>query len=80
MPNGNNSNKVALLAEVVQANRLNPDKTGMLGDRMYDMEAACKNGLAALGALWGYGTKLELSQHGACRCFAAPLDLMAELE
>ncbi len=78
MPNGKNSSKIALLAEVVQANGLNPEKTGMLGDRMYDMEAARRNGLAALGALWGYGTELELSEHGACCCFAAPLDLMAE--
>ena len=77
-PDGKNSDKVALIAKVVEANRLNPRNTALLGDRMYDMEAAHKNGLVALGALWGYGTEMELSEHGASSCFAAPHDLMAE--
>jgi phosphoglycolate phosphatase len=79
-PDGKNTDKVALIAEVLEANRLNPANTGMLGDRMFDMEAARKNGLVALGALWGYGTEMELSGHGAWSCFARPLDLMAEFE
>lgn len=77
-PDGKNSDKVALIANILHANGLSPSKTGLLGDRMYDMEAARNNGLLALGALWGYGTETELSEHGASACFAAPHDLMAE--
>lgn len=75
-----NSDKVALIAKVLEAHRLNPKDTGLLGDRMYDMEAAGKNGLVALGALWGYGSEKELSEHGASSCFASPRDLMAEFD
>nr|QQZ51021.1 hypothetical protein JKL49_07450 [Phenylobacterium glaciei] len=49
----------------------------MVGDRSYDMIAARKNGLAALGALWGYGSEAELSEAGAHALCAAPSDLAA---
>lgn len=37
----------------------------MVGDRMFDMEAAQKMGLRAVGALYGYGAREELEQSGA---------------
>ncbi|MBY8977292.1 HAD hydrolase-like protein [Rhodobacteraceae bacterium NNCM2] len=37
----------------------------MLGDRRYDMIGARNTGLAAIGALWGYGSRDELSGAGA---------------
>ena len=33
----------------------------MVGDRAYDIEGGEKNGLFTIGALYGYGTKEELS-------------------
>ena len=37
----------------------------MVGDRLYDMQAAKKLGLAAVGVLFGYGNREELEQSGA---------------
>jgi phosphoglycolate phosphatase len=37
----------------------------MVGDRGVDMRAARHHDLAALGALWGYGSRDELLEHGA---------------
>jgi phosphoglycolate phosphatase len=37
----------------------------MVGDRMYDMEGAKKNGIESIGVLYGYGTRDELVKNGA---------------
>lgn len=37
----------------------------MVGDRLYDMEAAKRSGLTAIGALYGYGSRAELAEAGA---------------
>ena len=47
----------------------------MVGDRKYDMEAAKKLGLTAIGALYGYGTREELLQAGADHIAEAPMDI-----
>ena len=49
-----------------------PSFTGvMIGDRHHDVEAAHANGLLAIGALWGFGSRRELEETGA--------DFLAEL-
>lgn len=40
-------------------------RAAMVGDRMYDMEAAKAIGISAVGAGWGYGSPEELRQAGA---------------
>lgn len=47
----------------------------MVGDRKYDMEAAKKLGLTAIGALYGYGTREELLRAGADHIAEAPTDI-----
>ena len=37
----------------------------MIGDRHHDVDGAHENGLAAIGVLWGYGDRAELSAAGA---------------
>ena len=37
----------------------------MIGDRFYDIEAACEVGIDSIGVLYGYGSKEELSDAGA---------------
>ena len=37
----------------------------MVGDRCYDIVGAHANGVRAVGVLWGYGTREELTQAGA---------------
>lgn len=40
-------------------------RIAMVGDRMYDMEAAKKCNLTAIGAAYGYGSHAELEESGA---------------
>ena len=51
----------------------------MVGDRKYDMEAAVKLGLKAIGALYGYGTREELLLAGADHIAEKPVDIMEYL-
>lgn len=37
----------------------------MIGDRHHDVDGAHQNGLAAVGVLWGYGDRAELTKAGA---------------
>ena len=37
----------------------------MVGDREHDVKGAAKNGLPCIGALYGYGSREELSAAGA---------------
>lgn len=56
-----------------------PDKaqTVMVGDRLHDMNGARQNGLDAVGVLYGYGTKEELTQSGATFLAATPAEILA---
>ena len=45
----------------------------MVGDRHYDIIGAHENGVHAVAALWGYGSKAELAAAGA-RDFAESPD------
>lgn len=51
----------------------------MLGDRRYDVAGARRNGLRALGATWGFGSREELEGAGADRLLDSPLDVLAAL-
>jgi phosphoglycolate phosphatase len=46
--------------------------TAMLGDRHYDVTGALANRVLPVGALWGYGARVELEEAG-CRHFADDL-------
>lgn len=41
------------------------ERACMVGDRKYDMEGAVRNGIDALGVLYGYGSRVELESSGA---------------
>ena len=41
---------------------------------VFDSEIARNNGMAAIGAIWGYGTKGELESAGAALLAASPGD------
>jgi phosphoglycolate phosphatase len=62
---GTRSNKAELIAHVLAQESLSPDLTYMVGDRAHDMIGAKTNGVVPVGALWGYGTREELSAAGA---------------
>jgi phosphoglycolate phosphatase len=47
------------MAGLCAQGRVGPNSL-MVGDRVFDMHAAHRNGLAAAGVLWGYGSREEL--------------------
>ena len=69
--------KVDLLAQLLEAERIAPGHAVMIGDRAGDMVAARANGVRSIGALWGYGSEAELVEAGADRLCASPNELAA---
>jgi phosphoglycolate phosphatase len=62
---GTRSDKTELIAHVVAAQSLARETTYVVGDREHDIKGAKANGVAAIGALWGYGSRKELLDAGA---------------
>lgn len=76
---GTREDKGDLIAHILPHHGLDPRDAVMIGDRGVDMRAARHHGLAAVGALWGYGTRDELLDHGAQRLCASPRELVPVL-
>jgi phosphoglycolate phosphatase len=72
---GTREDKRDLLAHMFAAHAIEPGAAAMIGDRGHDMRAARHHGVAALGALWGYGSAEELREHGAHDLCETPLKL-----
>jgi phosphoglycolate phosphatase len=72
---GQRTDKVDLIAHVLLESQLHPAHTVMIGDRHHDVVGAITNGVRSVGALWGYGSREELSSAGAKTLLAAPSDL-----
>ena len=51
----------------------------MIGDRKFDILGAKAVGISAMGALWGYGSREELSEAGAERLIATPRQIPAAI-
>lgn len=58
------ADKCHLIAEALGEGR-ELSRAAMVGDRLYDMEAARRMGLRAVGVSYGYGSREELEQSGA---------------
>ena len=69
---GTREDKHDLLAHAIAHHGLGGARAAMIGDRGADMRAARHHGLAALGALWGYGSREELLEGGATSLCGAP--------
>jgi len=78
-PAGRFDDKAELVAHVLAREGLAPERTVMIGDRAFDVVAARKNGLRAIGVLWGYGSEPELRAAGAEALCPAPAALPAAL-
>jgi phosphoglycolate phosphatase len=59
--------------------RLEPGEVAMVGDRAHDVLGARACDVAAVGALWGYGSHAELSGAGAHALAEAPAGVGAAL-
>ncbi|HET9929641.1 MAG TPA: HAD hydrolase-like protein [Polyangiaceae bacterium] len=76
---GERSDKGELIAHVLRAENLAPSRVSMVGDRAHDIVGARRNGVRALGVLWGYGDAAELVEAGADAIFATVRDLSLAL-
>jgi phosphoglycolate phosphatase len=75
IPDGSLDEKSDLIAEVLRTEALDPHETIMIGDRSHDVIGAHANGLRAIGVLWGYGSREELSAVGADALINEPTQL-----
>lgn len=73
---GTRDNKADLLAHVMQAEGVAPERAMMVGDRQFDILAAVANGVPGIGVTWGYGTQAELEGAGAARLCHTPAELI----
>jgi phosphoglycolate phosphatase len=67
--------KVDLLATLLRASSLDPDAAWMIGDRIYDFQAARANRIRSVAAAWGYGSPQECDLADAVA--ATPADVPA---
>jgi phosphoglycolate phosphatase len=76
---GTREDKRELLAHLFPHHGLAPAEVAMVGDRGVDMIAARHHGAAAIGALWGYGTREELLDAGAWQLASSPARIVPVL-
>ena len=76
---GTRSDKAELIAHVLAAHSLTREITYMVGDREHDIKGARANGVVAIGALWGYGSRKELLDAGAAAVCEKPDQLCSIL-
>jgi phosphoglycolate phosphatase len=69
---GTRVHKTDLLAYALKTTGVNASQALMIGDRSYDIIGAKNNGMAAIGVLYGYGSKEELIGAGASHVCATP--------
>ncbi len=74
---GSLSEKTPLIAHILEREGLEAGRCVMVGDRRYDIVGAHANGVRAVGVLWGYGTREELTQAGADLLIGHPVALAA---
>ncbi|MBE7384149.1 MAG: HAD family hydrolase [Leptolyngbya sp. SIO1E4] len=72
---GTRANKADLLAYVLHREGIEPAEVVMVGDRYHDILGAQKNGIPAIGVMWGFGSAMELQEAGATLLCQTPGDL-----
>jgi phosphoglycolate phosphatase len=72
---GRRTDKVELISHVLSTSNLPHSNTTMIGDRHHDAVGAISNGIGIVGVLWGYGSRIELSNAGVEVFLEAPSEL-----
>jgi phosphoglycolate phosphatase len=73
---GRGAEKSTVLAAAIAGGRLEAaQRIVMIGDRRYDALGARAVGIPAIGALWGYGDRAELTEAGANPIIVSPRDI-----
>ncbi|MDD3288635.1 MAG: HAD hydrolase-like protein [Alphaproteobacteria bacterium] len=73
------SDKDELIAYILKDQKIPPSQAIIVGDREDDIIGAKRNGLRAIGACWGYGSRVELKEAGAVALASKPDDLLTLL-
>ncbi|BAN45774.1 HAD family hydrolase [Metapseudomonas resinovorans] len=68
---GTRTNKVELIAHLLDEEGLAPADTLMIGDRKHDLIGASRNGLHGAGVGYGFGSREELLAEGPAHYFAS---------
>lgn len=64
-PDSAHSEKATMIAQALADFGVAADDAAMVGDRHFDIEGARANGVRAIGAGWGFGSREELLEAGA---------------
>ncbi|UTD25896.1 HAD family hydrolase [Bradyrhizobium sp. WD16] len=72
---GTRADKTDLLAYALAQTRTDPAQALMIGDRSHDIIGARNNAMAAVGVLYGYGSREGLLEAGPERLCATPQEL-----
>jgi phosphoglycolate phosphatase len=73
---GTRVDKSHLLEYALQQTAVDPSRAIMIGDRSHDIVGAKNNGMGAIGVLYGYGSKEELTTAGALHVCAQPRGIL----
>jgi phosphoglycolate phosphatase len=76
---GTRSDKSHLLQYALKETSVDPARAIMIGDRSHDIVGARNNGMSAIGVLYGYGSRHELTEAGALHVCAKPRGLLEYL-
>ena len=74
---GSLDDKADIIAKIIAEQDIDPKRTVMIGDRLHDIHAAQRHGIASIGVVWGYGGAEELTEAGADRLCEKTGDLPA---
>lgn len=73
------ADKALIIRTALEEHRIDPQEAIMVGDRLYDIEGAKKNGVRSIGVGWGYGSQAELREAGADAFVPSPAALLTLL-
>jgi phosphoglycolate phosphatase len=74
---GSLDDKADIIAKIIAEQGIDPKRTVMIGDRLHDIHAAKRHGIASIGVVWGYGGEVELTAAGVDRLCHRTSDLPA---
>lgn len=73
------TDKGEIIAHLLRTEGVAPEDAVMVGDRMHDAIGARKNRVAAIGVLWGYGSREELAGAGVTTLCEHPSELATKI-
>jgi phosphoglycolate phosphatase len=77
---GVNADKGDLIRHVLSEEGISPEHAWMVGDRKHDVLGARRNGVEAIGVLWGYGSEEELRAAAPRRIVATMAELCEAIQ